>query len=162
METKLINIDKIPSEQELISLLGKKSYEYYRTICENIILLLSPDIELWDYAGRRGKYFHGYQINKKAITIYQYLSSTSIYKQVTCELHFTKRLFIKILKQRNSLNSKQIQEDIDFSIKFNSEFGGGYTVNVIIRDEETFKDVIKMIKIISSRPRPDEFEIRQQ
>jgi hypothetical protein len=58
-----------------LSLLGEKIYKYYSGICEDIISSLSPDLEIWNYAGRRGKYFHGYQISKKHISVHLYLSS---------------------------------------------------------------------------------------
>ena len=142
-----MNMDEIPSEQELISLLGEKIYKYYFEICQNTISLLSPDLEIWNEAGRRGKYFHGYHISKKSITVDLYLSSK--YEQITCDFHFIKRDFIKILKQRNFLINEQLQKEIDFSIKFSEEYGGGYPLGVIVRDEETFKDVLQIIKIVS-------------
>lgn len=144
-----MSLDNMPKEQELISLLGKTVYKYYCVICEDIISLLCPDLEIWDYAGRRGKYYHGYHINKKSMTIDLFLSFVNGHGQISCDFHFVKRCFLKILQHRNLLNNEQTQEAIDFSIKFNEEFRGGYSVNIIIKDEESFQDVLQIIKIVS-------------
>jgi hypothetical protein len=149
METRLMSIDNIPSEQELILLLGKTAHKYYCTICENITSLLSPDVEIWDYAGRRGKYYHGYHISKKLMTIDLFLSFINGHGQINCNFHFIKRFFVKILKHRNLFDNERIQEVIDFSIKFNEEFGGGYSMDIIIKDEKTFQNVLLIIKILS-------------
>ena len=142
-------MENAPSEQELLTLLGEKVYRFYSNICANTISLLSPDLEIWDYAGRRGKYWHGYYIRKKSLSIDLYLSSE--FEQITCDFHFNKRFFQKILKQRDLLKSAETQKIIDFSIKFNEEYGGGYSVSLIIREEEEFQDVLKIIEIVSSR-----------
>jgi hypothetical protein len=148
-----MNMDHVPDERELVSLLGEKVHDYYRVIRENIVSLLLPDLEIWDHAGRRGKYFHGWQISKKSMTVDLYLSSIDGRGQVTCSFHFIKRFFLKILKHRNDLSSEQVQQAIDFSTKFNEEFGGGYSVSVIIRDEESFLDILKIIKIAATPAR---------
>lgn len=144
-----MDITIIPNEQELISLLGENVYEYYSIICRDIISELNPDLEIWDYAGRRGKYYHGFQISKKSMTVDLYLSFVNGHGQITCGFHFIKRFFLKVLKHMQSFNNKQLQKAIDFSIKFNKEFGGGYSVSIIIKEEETFLDILKIIKIIS-------------
>jgi hypothetical protein len=149
METRLMSLDNVPKEQELISLLGETVYKYYCIICEDIISLLCPDFEIWDYAGRRGKYYHGYHINKKSMTVDLFLSFVDGHGQINCNFHFVKRYFLKILQHRNLLNNEQMQESIDFSIKLNEEFGGGYSVNIIIKDEEPLQDILQMIKTVS-------------
>jgi len=148
MKTRLINMDNAPNEHELVSLLGEISYKYYLEICETTISLLSPNLEIWNFAGRRGKYWHGYRIDKKSITVDIYLYSE--FDHLTCEFHFIKRFFSKIIKHRYLLNNDAIQKDIDYSIQFNKEYGGGYFLSIIIRDDETFLDTQKIIKIVSS------------
>ncbi len=65
MKTDLINLDNIPTDSELVSLLGENIYNCYLAICENIVSLLSPDFERWANGGRRGKYYHGFRMGKK-------------------------------------------------------------------------------------------------
>ncbi|MDR2810396.1 MAG: DUF3788 family protein [Tannerellaceae bacterium] len=148
MKTKLIHIDNIPNEQELVFLLGKNVYEYYNDLCKTIMSLLLPDTEIWDNAGRRGKYFHGYRVNKHSMLIDLYLYSVNTRGYITCEFHFVKRDFLKIAKKKNLFN-KQIQQTIDWSIKFNEEYGGGYSLDIKISDKETLQNTIQIIQIIS-------------
>lgn len=148
MNTELIHIENIPNEQELVFLLGENVYEYYNDLCKTITSLLLPDTEIWDNAGRRGKYFHGYRVNKHSMLIDLYLYSINAQGYITCEFHFVKRDFQKIAKKKN-LFSKQMQQKIDCSIKFNEEYGGGYSLDVIISDKETLQDSIQIIQIIS-------------
>ena len=146
METRLIRIDIVPNEQELISLLGEKIYRYYSEICTNIISFLSPDLENWSYAGRRGKYYHGYWITPKSIKADLYL----IQGHITCEFHFNKRFFQKILKRRELLKSETMQKAVDYSIKYNEEYGRGYYVSVVIWGEEEFQDMLEIIKTVAT------------
>jgi len=150
METRLIDLKKVPNEKKLLKLLGEKVFNFYNQICNTTISMLDPDFVTWDLGGRRGKYFHGYLISKKSITVDLYLYSSK-YEQITCELHFQKRFMQKILKKRNLLSSKEIQNSIDFCIEFNEEYGGGYTISIRIRNEEELQDVLKIIKILSTR-----------
>jgi hypothetical protein len=152
MKTKIMHIDNIPNELELTSLLGEKSYKYYHKLCEAIISQLSPDLEIWDHAGRRGKYFHGYRINKQSMLVDLYLCSANGQENITCEFHFIKRDFIKLVKRKDFFR-EQIQKNIEYSIKFNEKYGGGFYIDVIIRDEETLQDAIQIIQTVSKTMR---------
>ncbi len=133
MKTELMNLNNIPDEAELTSLLGKNIYMLYHELCKVITSQLSPDLEIWDRAGRRGKYFHGYRITKQSMLVDLFLHSVNKQGYITCEFHFIKRYFSKIVKQKE-LFGKQIQKNIDYSVKFNEEHGGGYYLDVIIKN----------------------------
>jgi hypothetical protein len=146
METRLIDIDDVPCERELLSLTGEKIYGYYANISNRVISALLPDIEIWSAGGRRGKYHHGYHVSKTGTIVDIYLSD----ERMTCEFHFRKRAFAKILAGRALLCSGRVQEDIDFAIEFNKEFDGGYTIGVIVNDDETCHDMTQIIDMVSA------------
>lgn len=140
--------NNVPDEHELISLLGESVYKNYNNLCEYIILFLAPDIEIWDYAGRRGKYFHGYRMSKRSILIDLYLFSTNGQGRLRCQLHFGKRCFNSILKQR-MIFGKKMQEYIDSHASIRKQYNN-ISFSVLIEDE-ILHDVIKIIEIISGK-----------
>ena len=149
VKTELIHIDNIPSEQELVFLLGENIHKYHNNICAVIISLLSPDVEIWDHAGRRGKYLHGYRIKKRSILVNLYLYFVNGQGSIACEFHFIKKYFLKVIKNKD-LFSEQMQKSIDSCIRLNEEYGGGYYLDTIIRDEETLQDAIQIIQIVGN------------
>lgn len=153
MRTDLINLDNIPNNTELSFLLGQDIYNYYMQICKEIILSLSPDIERWAKGGRRGKYFHGYIIEKKAISIDLFFISYTDFKQLKCNFHFPKKIFEKILKQKQ-LFSEAGQEAIDSSTRLYKEHPYGFTLELrISNDKKVFDDVMHVINIIGNAPK---------
>ncbi len=152
MRTDLIDLDNIPNNTELSFLLGQDIYNYYMQICKEIILSLSPDIERWAKGGRHGKYFHGYIIEKKAIFIDLFFISDTDFKQLKCNFHFPKKIFEKILKQKQ-LFSKVGQEAIESSIRLYKEYPHGFTLELrISNDKKVFDDVMLVINIIGNAP----------
>lgn len=150
MRTDLIDLDNIPNNTELSFLLGPDIYNYYMQICKEIILSLSPDIERWAKGGRHGKYLHGYIIEKKAIFIDLFFISDTDFKQLKCNFHFPKKIFEKILKQKQ-LFSKVGQEAIESSIRLYKEYPHGFTLELrISNDKKIFDDVIHVINIINN------------
>lgn len=147
MRTELIHIDNVPNEQELMSLLGNNIYEYYCILYKAIILFLTPDLEIWDYAGRRGKYLHGYRINNQSMLVDLYLSSVNEQGQLNCEFKFDKRAFYKIVKKKGFF-SENTQKNIDSTIEANEKYGGFY-LDVIINNE-TLQDAIQIIQIMGA------------
>lgn len=151
MRTDLINLDNIPNSTELSFLLGQDIYNYYLRICEKIILSLSPDIERWANGGRRGKYYHGYIIDKKAISIDLFFISDAGFKQLICDFHFPKKIFVRILKQKQ-LFSMVGQESIDSCIRLHKEYPSGFTLELrVSNDENVFDDVMHVVNIISNQ-----------
>ena len=152
MRTELIHIDKIPDEQELISLLNENIYECHNDLCEVVNSNLSPDMEIWDYAGRRGKYFHGYRISKPPMSADLYLLSIEGQGVLKCEFHFQKKAFLKIFKQKDCF-SKYTQKSIDSCADMHKEYGS-YSLEIIMNQEtyyETLQDAIQILKIASSQ-----------
>jgi len=148
METVLIRIDAVPHEQELMAVLGENIYKNYNALCDVIVLFLDPDSEIWSHGGRRGKYFHGYQIRKKSISIDLYLFSIDGQGQLNCELKFRKRFFNSLLKKKESF-SKETQEYIDSCLEVSKLCGGFYFEMRI--DDKTLQDAIQIIKILAGR-----------
>lgn len=146
MKTELINIDKVPSENELVSLLGLDLNKYYNILNKSINLLLRPDLEIWDNAGRRGKYFHGYRINSSNMLVDIYLSSIHGEGKLNCEFKFQKKTLSKIQKEKNNF-SKQTQVAIDSATKAMENYGGFY-LNLMI-DEKSMIDTLYLLTIVS-------------
>jgi hypothetical protein len=146
MKTIIIELDTIPSEQELSILLGKNVFICYQLLCNAIVSQLSPDMELWDHAGRRGKYFHRYSIEKSAIIVDLYLLSVDDQGLCKCEFHINKRCFEKIRRQINTFCQK-VQDYVNDAIKFKKNYRETYlplTVN-----DDTIQDVLKIVTILS-------------
>jgi hypothetical protein len=146
METILINIEKIPEEQEIKSLLGEDIYRCYREFCDIIISQFLPDREIWDSAGRRGKYFHGYRNNKKTTLIDIYLFSTNGQGKIKCEFNLNKRFFI-ILKKRE-LFSTETQREIDTIADYYEKNGVLLSFANFVNDK-TLQDFFLLLKIVS-------------
>lgn len=152
MRTDLIDLDNIPNNTELSFLLGQDIYNYYIQICKEIILLLSPDIERWAKGGRQGKYYHGYIIGKKAISIELFFISDTDFKQLKCNFHFSKIIFERILKQKQ-LFSKIGQDAIESAIRLYRLYPRGFTLELrISNDKNVFDDVIHIIRIMGNVP----------
>lgn len=141
-----MELDTIPSEQELSILLGNNVFNCYQLLCKTIVSLLLPDMELWDYAGRRGKYFHGYRIEKRAIIVDLYLLSMDGQGLCKCQFHINKRCFEKIRKQMNTFCQK-VQDCVNNAIKYKKNYGG--TDLSLIVNDDTIQDVLKIITILS-------------
>mgnify|MGYP003595416115 CR=1 FL=1 len=144
MKTFLINIDNIPDERELVLLLGKDVYSCYSKFTSTIISLLSPDVEKWDIAGRRGKYFNGYQINDKHILIDIYLSAVNGQGLISCELKLPKRYFARILKHKECFVS-DLQKNIEST---NEERNNGFYLGFFL-NKVTVESALLIIEIIS-------------
>lgn len=140
-----MDLEKIPSKKELKSLLGIQLYKYYFTLTSEIVSKLYPDLETWDKAGRRGKYYHGYQVNSKLLLLDFYLSNVNN-GQVKYQLKLKKASFNKILKKRDSF-SEIMNQNLMWSEDFYKEYGEIY-LNTIL-NEETINDSLRIIEIIS-------------
>ena len=145
METTLF-IDAVPHEQELIAVLSENIYKNYNDLCEAIVLFLDPDSEIWDHAGRRGKYFHGYR--NKSILVDLYLLSIDGQGVLKCDFHFRKRFVDSLLKKKESF-SKETQGYIDSCLECN-KLGGGFWCEIRI-DDKTLQDAIQIIKMLAGR-----------
>ncbi|MDC2664879.1 DUF3788 family protein [Bacteroides ovatus] len=151
MRTDLINLNNIPNSNELILLLGKELYECYLKICKNIVLSLSPDIERWANGGRRGKYYHGYIMDKKAISIDLFFISDVEFKELICDFHFPKKMFARVFKQKQ-LFSKVGQEAIDSCVRLHEEYPYGFTLELRLNnDKSIFSDVMRIINVIGNK-----------
>jgi len=149
METELLGPNAIPEEQELVALLGERSYAYYQSVCKTVVSLLSPDREIWDHAGRRGKYYHGYRVNKGPIAIDLYLSSLDGQGWCLCEFILRNTHFNRIRKQQDYFGDK-IRRSIDETMELKKKHGG---TRVAIRvNEDSIQDVLKVIDLLSSPP----------
>ena len=146
MKTEVSPSVTIPSDWELMDLLGENIYEYYNVLCKTIVFSFDPDKEIWDNGSRRGKYFHGYYIYKKFIEIHLFLDS----EYLKCEFLLRKAYRERIKKQMN-IFSKKTQKI------FEEE---GIWTNFRITDEngEDFEDAIKVIEILSSNRKRKEAE----
>ncbi len=150
MRTDLINLENVPSHNVLATLLGERIYKCYLTIWENI-LSLSPDIERWDKGGRRGKYYHGYIIEKRAVSIDLFLISDMEFKQLTCDFHFTKRIFDKVLKQKLLFSKKGI-EALDSCVRLHEIYSSGFFLEFRLNDDEdVLKDILRVINIVGNK-----------
>lgn len=145
MKTEIMNLQKAPTQQELKTLLGEHIYKCYKLLTDTIMKRLNPDKEIWDSAGRRGKYFHGYRINSKVVLLDFYLTSIEGQGQVKCQFKIPKHIFQKIEKEKDIFSPK-IQDSINWSADFHKQYGEFY-LNIIL-DEETIQDANKIIEII--------------
>ncbi|GHU21002.1 hypothetical protein FACS189475_10190 [Betaproteobacteria bacterium] len=143
MRTDLLQMDGVPDERELRSLLGDDRYEWHRVLCEAIVSRLSPELEIWALAGRRGKYFHGYR-NGKSVDIY--LLSIDGQGCLKCEFRLNKRMFTRILRQKDSF-CEQTRKSIDGTIKI-KELGGAYTLELFI-DQGALQDAFQILEILA-------------
>jgi hypothetical protein len=146
MKTTLLELDTKPSDQEISTLLGKNVFSCYLLLCKAIVSLLSPDTELWDQAGRRGKYFHGYRIEKRAIVVDLYLLSVDDQGICKCEFKINRRCFEKIRKQMNTFCQK-VQDSVQDAMEFKKNYGGTY-LSLIVNDDN-IQDVLKIVSILS-------------
>lgn len=146
MRTDLIDLNSIPSDSELISLLGDYLFKCYSIISKDIRLLLYPNIERWAKGGRRGKYYDGFIIDQKHIQIDLFLIS----KQITCLIYLNKRLFNKILRFRDDF-SLEGNYAIDSCIRLNKIYSSGYYLEFLLRNEtdNLFNDLQNILNIIS-------------
>jgi len=147
MKTELRISDDIvlPSDQELMDLLGEKIYQYYKNLAKTIASSFNPDVEIWGDGSRRGKYFNGYYVYKKFIEIQLFLDS----KFLKFELWLRKMHRVKIERHVDIFNEKTRK-------KFEED--GSRYVGFRFRDEndkndEDFQDAIKVIEILSSTRR---------
>lgn len=141
MRTDLIYIDTIPDEPTLTALLGVKLYSCHSILCKIATSVLAPDIERWADGSRRGKYYHGYIIEKWPLSLDMYLGEQFL----KCDLHLYKRYFMRILNKKASL-STQMQESIDAALKINEEYKGGFYISFFM-DEDMLQETIKILKI---------------
>ncbi len=150
MKVDLINLNSVPDKKELISIIGYRLYSYFVTISDEIHYKLLPDLERWSEGGRRGKYYNGFIITRNHTTIDLYFISENGRKQITCNIHISKRLFNKILKQNDTL-SHLGKEAIESSIKLNEIYSSGYYLNFLIKEDnlDIINDVLKVINILS-------------
>jgi hypothetical protein len=154
MRIDLIDLDRIPESNELSFLLGEDIFEYYSIICKNIVSSFTPDVERWANGGRRGKYYHGYIIDKEAISINLFLISNKDLKQLTCNFHFQKRIFMKIMKQKLHF-SKKGQEAINSCIDLHEIYPSGYDLEFRLKSEignnVIFDDIMFAINTIINK-----------
>jgi hypothetical protein len=146
MKTTLMELDTIPEEQELLTLLGKNVFTCYQLVCKAIVSQLSPDMDLWDHAGRRGKYYHGYRVEKRTISVDLYLNSVDGQGLCNCQFHLNKRCFDNIQKQMH-LFFQKVQDCVTDAIEIKKDYGGIY-LSLFVNDD-TIQDVLKIITILS-------------
>lgn len=135
-----------PTAIEINSLLGEELYKYYSTLDNAISLIYKPELEIWDDAGRRGKYFHGYRSEVKSFFIDVYLSSSENGGQIKCALTLKDASFNKIVKIKASY-SKKTQESIESAQRIRKEYGSS-KIDFFI-DQDTLSDVIKIFELLS-------------
>ena len=111
-----MNLDIIPNEKEIISIIGHDLFSYYNILTKSINLILHPDIEIWDNAGRRGKYLHGYRMNSLNVLVDIYLNSINSSGKLSCTFKLPKKSLNKILKQKEFFSSTT-QDNIDSAQK---------------------------------------------
>jgi len=138
MKTEVSRSITIPSDRELMDLLGEKIYEYYNVLCKTIVFSFDPDKEIWDSGSRRGKYFHGYYIYKKFIQVHMFLNS----EYLMC--HFLlRKIHREKIRKKIEIFSKKTQKRFE-------EEGIWADFLILNENDEDFEDAIKVIEILSS------------
>ncbi|OAB78730.1 hypothetical protein ULVI_09110 [Cochleicola gelatinilyticus] len=146
MKTKYKFFINEPTAIEINSLIGDEFYKYYCTLDNAICLYYKPELEIWDNAGRRGKYFHGYRSEVKSFFLDIYLSSSEKGGQVKCDLTLKDASFNKIVKIKESF-SKNTQTSIESAQRIREEYDSS-NVDFFI-DQDTLLDVIKIVELLS-------------
>ena len=141
-ELRISDYFVLPSDQELMDLLGEKFYQYYNILAKTIASSFNPDVEIWGDGSRRGKYFNGYYVYKKFIEIQLFLDSEFL----NCRFLLRKRHRVKIEKHMDILseNTKKRFKEDGFYFRF---------MNKNDKNDEDFQDAIKVIEILSSTRR---------
>lgn len=151
MKTELISIEQAPSKEDIKTLLSEKVYNYYENLCENIVYILNPDREIWDKAGRRGKYFHGYRYKEKYVLVDLYLMNIEGDGIVQLDFHINKNITDKLLRRKNMFTLQMQEEGINSIMELREVYNVGYNFSYKLRketSEDTFFDIIKIIEIM--------------
>lgn len=147
MQIEIININNIPENKKLKSLLGDEVYEFHKLLSGIIVDKLNPDIEIWDDGGRRGKYFHGYRINKIKLIINLYLLCVNGEGLLKCELELSKLIVNKLLQNKDKF-SASTQKNLQ-SIISNKKEHGSYFLEIRISNSDTFEDMQYLIELLA-------------
>jgi len=143
MKTRLINIQNIPNDKQIESILGKIVYEYYNLFCLKVISLMMPKMEIWAGESRRGKIYHGFKELSKSdvLEIEMWMND----KQLKCTFRFSRRKFKSLTHNKDNF-SKEIQTSIDTWNIYNNENNSNYYNVDIFLNEETFSSAIKLLE----------------
>lgn len=146
MKTYNLGINSIPSNEDLKKLLGDNFYKSYRKMCSGIEIFLNPELEKWDNAGRRGKYYHGYVAKDILIDIYLIDS-----RLIKCEFNLPKRLFVKIQEKRDNIKA-ETREHTDTASDLNDHYKDS-SLSFLLNNESDFAKIEQIIKIRSDARR---------
>lgn len=142
MKTYIFNLNNIPTSEDLIGIVGYGFYKSYEKLCKTIEILLEPEIEKWDDAGRRGRYYHGYVTKNFLVDIYIIKNGL-----IKCEVDLPRFLFSKLQKLKDNF-SADIKKSIDMTLFLNKQYGR-FNLSLILNSESAFDEVEKIIKTLS-------------
>jgi len=125
---------------------------YYKEINQSINDKFCPDTEIWDFAGRRGKYFQGFRKSTSSTLIDLYFIASKIEQETSInrgKLNFNltlDKIKSKVLIRDKENFSIEVKNAIESSIRIDVQ--GAFYYQIFIENKEILNDVLKIIKYL--------------